>query len=62
MPPDREQIERYLNPPFDTAFPLEYAFWMLGDDIDRIEDGHLVLYQPILLQGKKECFSFQGKS
>jgi SAM-dependent methyltransferase len=29
--PDREQIERYVNPPFDTAFPLEYAFWMLGD-------------------------------
>jgi signal transduction histidine kinase/CheY-like chemotaxis protein len=26
---------------------------LLGDDIDRIESGHLVLYQPILLQGKK---------
>ncbi len=26
---------------------------LLGDDIDRIENGHLVLYQPILLQGKK---------
>ncbi len=26
---------------------------LLEDDIDRIEGGHLVLYQPILLQGKK---------
>jgi signal transduction histidine kinase/CheY-like chemotaxis protein/HPt (histidine-containing phosphotransfer) domain-containing protein len=26
---------------------------LLGDDIDRIEHGYLVLYQPILLQGKK---------
>ena len=26
---------------------------LLGDDIDRIEGGHLVLYQPILLQGQK---------
>src|SRR6266478_2114531 len=26
---------------------------LFGDDIDRIEDGYLVLYQPILLQGKK---------
>ena len=30
-PPKREQVERYLNPPSDTAFPLEYAFWLLGD-------------------------------
>jgi signal transduction histidine kinase/CheY-like chemotaxis protein len=26
---------------------------LLGDDIDRIEGGHLVVYQPILLQGRK---------
>jgi len=26
---------------------------LLGDDIDRIEGGHLILYQPILVQGKK---------
>lgn len=31
FPADRSQIERYLNPPSDTAFPLEYAFWLLGD-------------------------------
>jgi SAM-dependent methyltransferase len=30
-PPNRRQVERYLNPPSDTAFPLEYAFWLLGD-------------------------------
>jgi SAM-dependent methyltransferase len=30
-PPKREQVERYLNPPSDTPFPLEYAFWLLGD-------------------------------
>jgi SAM-dependent methyltransferase len=30
-PPKRDQVERYLNPPSDTAFPLEYAFWLLGD-------------------------------
>ena len=29
--PKRDQLERYLNPPADTAFPLEYAFWLLGD-------------------------------
>jgi SAM-dependent methyltransferase len=29
--PTREQVERYLNPPSDTAFPLEYAFSLLGD-------------------------------
>jgi SAM-dependent methyltransferase len=22
---------RYLNPPEDTAYPLEYAYWLLGD-------------------------------
>ncbi len=30
-PRNRKQVERYLNPPSDTAFPLEYAFWVLGD-------------------------------
>jgi SAM-dependent methyltransferase len=30
-PPRWDQVERYLNPPPDTAFPLEYAFWLLGD-------------------------------
>ena len=30
-PPKRDQVERYLNPPSDTVFPLEYAFWLLGD-------------------------------
>jgi SAM-dependent methyltransferase len=29
--PNRRQVERYLNPPVDTAFPLEYAFALLGD-------------------------------
>src|SRR5260370_22923520 len=31
LPPNRTQVERYLNPAPDTAFPLEYAFWLLGD-------------------------------
>ncbi|MGA9136294.1 MAG: class I SAM-dependent methyltransferase, partial [Candidatus Sulfotelmatobacter sp.] len=30
-PPERDQVERYLNPPPDTAFALEYAFWLLGN-------------------------------
>jgi SAM-dependent methyltransferase len=30
-PPNRPQVERYLDPPSDTAFPLEYAFSLLGD-------------------------------
>ena len=25
------EVERYLNPPPDTAFPLEYAFYLLGN-------------------------------
>jgi len=29
--PDRKQVERYLKPSPNTAFPLEYAFWLLGD-------------------------------
>src|SRR6202046_1336618 len=28
---DRSQIDRYLNPPRDTPFALEYAFYLLGD-------------------------------
>jgi len=31
LPPNRAQVERYLNPPSDTVFPLEYAFWLLGN-------------------------------
>jgi len=31
LPPNRTQVERYLNPVPDTAFPLEYSFWLLGD-------------------------------
>jgi SAM-dependent methyltransferase len=30
-PPNRDHLKRYLNPPSDTAFPLEYAFWLLGE-------------------------------
>jgi len=30
-PPDWEQVGRYLNPPRDTAYRLEYSFWLLGD-------------------------------
>lgn len=30
-PISRVQVERYLNPPPDTSFPLEYAFHLLGD-------------------------------
>ena len=37
----------------DDAKPQHEVPELLGDDIDRIEGGHLVLYQPILLQGKK---------
>jgi SAM-dependent methyltransferase len=25
------EVERYLNPPADTAYPLEYAYYLLGD-------------------------------
>ena len=32
IPPlDRAQVLRYLNPPADSPFPLEYAFHLLGD-------------------------------
>jgi SAM-dependent methyltransferase len=31
VPPNRGQVERYLNPRCDTPFPLEYAFSLLGD-------------------------------
>jgi SAM-dependent methyltransferase len=27
----RAEVERYLNPPPDTPFPLEYAFYLLGN-------------------------------
>lgn len=27
----RAEVERYLDPPHDTAYPLEYAFHLLGD-------------------------------
>ena len=37
----------------DDTKPQHEVPELLGDDIDRIERGHLVLYQPILLQGKK---------
>jgi SAM-dependent methyltransferase len=30
-PVDWAQVERYLDPPSDTAYPLEYAFHLLGD-------------------------------
>ena len=30
-PLDRAQIERYMNPPADTPYGLEYAFHLLGD-------------------------------
>jgi len=30
-PVNRTQVERYLNPPSNTAYPLEYAFHLLGD-------------------------------
>jgi len=29
------RTERYLNPPADTAFPLEYSFHLLGDARDK---------------------------
>src|SRR5258708_6483362 len=29
--PDRVELKRYLNPPSDTAFSLEYAYWLLPD-------------------------------
>ncbi len=30
-PIDRSQVERYLNPPANTIYPLEYAHHLLGD-------------------------------
>jgi hypothetical protein len=30
-PLERAQIDRYLNPPADTPYGLEYAFYLLGD-------------------------------
>jgi signal transduction histidine kinase/CheY-like chemotaxis protein/HPt (histidine-containing phosphotransfer) domain-containing protein len=37
----------------DNDYPRKAVPQLLADDIDRIENGYLVLYQPILLQGKK---------
>jgi signal transduction histidine kinase/CheY-like chemotaxis protein/HPt (histidine-containing phosphotransfer) domain-containing protein len=37
----------------DDVKPQREVPALLGDDIDRIEGGHLVVYQPILLQGRK---------
>src|SRR6201997_3354223 len=31
IPANDAQINRYLNPPFDTPYGLEYAFHLLGD-------------------------------
>ena len=28
---DERQVRRYLDPPLDTPFPLEYAYALLGD-------------------------------
>src|SRR4051812_41814922 len=28
-------IARYLNPPEDTSYPLEYAYYLLGDVHDK---------------------------
>jgi SAM-dependent methyltransferase len=35
-PPERliaqeSNVRRYLNPPQDTAYPLEYVYWLIGD-------------------------------
>lgn len=32
---DETQIVRYLNPPADTCYPLEYSFHLLGDVRDK---------------------------
>jgi signal transduction histidine kinase/CheY-like chemotaxis protein len=37
----------------DDVKPQREVPELLGDEIDRVEGGHLVVYQPILLQGKK---------
>jgi two-component system, sensor histidine kinase and response regulator len=37
----------------DNDIPRKAVPQLLGDDIDRIENGYLVLYEPILLQGRK---------
>src|SRR4051794_13888528 len=31
----RRTRQRYLSPPEDTAYPLEYAYWLLGDVRDK---------------------------
>lgn len=32
---DRRQVERYLNPPADTPYGLEYAYHLLGDVVGK---------------------------
>jgi len=31
VPVERSQVDRYLNPPRDTPWSLEYAYWLAGD-------------------------------
>jgi SAM-dependent methyltransferase len=31
LPPSEQNVARYLNPPLDSVFPLEYSFALLGD-------------------------------
>ena len=33
---DERHLERYLDPPLDTAYPLEYAYAVLGDVRSRL--------------------------
>jgi len=47
---DGKLLVKYFR---DINGPYREVPELLGDDIDRIEAGHLVLYQPILLQGRK---------
>jgi len=47
---DGKLLAKYVR---DDAGRRHEAPELLGDDIDRIEGDHLVLYQPILLQGRK---------
>ena len=35
QPLEQAEVERYLNPPADTPFALEYAFHLLGDVRDK---------------------------
>jgi len=31
LAPDERQVQRYMTPPGDTPYPLEYAYYLLGD-------------------------------